>query len=44
MDVLIDLTAILFLGVVTIYIGSWALMYNRRTILARRARPAACED
>ena len=37
MDVLIDLFAVLFLGVVTIYTGSWALMYNRRTLLARRS-------
>ncbi len=36
MDVLIDLSAVLFLGVLTIYIGSTALMYNRRTLLARR--------
>jgi len=36
MDVLIDLVAVLFLGVLTIYIGSAALMYNRRTLLAQR--------
>jgi len=36
MDVLIDLSAILFLGVLTIYIGSVAVMYNRRTLLASR--------
>ena len=37
MDVLIDLAALTFLGVVTIYTGSWALMYNRRTLLARHS-------
>ncbi|HJM90992.1 MAG: 2Fe-2S iron-sulfur cluster-binding protein [Alphaproteobacteria bacterium] len=36
MDVLIDLAAITFLGVVTVCTGSWALMYNRRTLLARK--------
>ncbi|MDP6927645.1 MAG: hypothetical protein QGG84_11220, partial [Rhodospirillales bacterium] len=36
MDVLIDLAAITFLGVITVCTGSWALMYNRRTLLARK--------
>jgi len=40
MDVLIDSAAAIFLGMLTIYVGTMAISYNRRTILARRSHDA----
>ena len=37
MNVMIDLSAVLFLGVLTIYVGNSALLYNRRSAWARRS-------
>ena len=37
MDVLIDLAAATFLGILSIYVGTMAISYHRRTILARQS-------
>jgi hypothetical protein len=37
MDALIDMSAVLFLGVLTVYVGNLALVYNRRSAWARRS-------
>ena len=37
MDFLIDLMAVLFLGVLTVYVGNLALVSNRRSAWARRS-------
>ena len=37
MNVLIDLLAVLFLGVLTVYVGNSALVYNRLSALGRRS-------
>ena len=43
MDVLIDLAAVTFLGVLTVYVGNLALVYNRRTAWARRSHEMSQE-